>query len=67
MSGLHRIFIDTVWNDIAADRGVLRYLPDVRIIHMHFSNRRALMDKIYRKPTKDHDRAVYEAWRNGGE
>ena len=63
LPGLDRLYIDTVWKDIATDREVLRYLPDVKITHLHFSNRRAMRDAIYRKPTKDNDRALYEAWR----
>ncbi len=62
LHGLDRIYIDTVWNDIAADRGVRRYLPDVKLRHHHFSNRLALMDQTYRKPTKYNDRILYEAW-----
>ncbi len=62
LHGLDRIYIDTVWNDIAADRGVRRYLPDVKLRHHHFSNGLALMDQTYRKPTKDNDRILYEAW-----
>lgn len=63
LPGLTRTYIDTVWNDIASARGVLRYLPDVKITHLHFSNGRALMDSIYRKPEKDADKAIYEQWR----
>ena len=64
LPGLARIYIDTVWNDIARQRGVFRYLPEVKIPHLHFSNRRALMDKTYRKSRKTEDRALYQAWRN---
>ena len=63
LPGLDRLYIDTVWQDIASARGVLRYLSDVKITHLHFSNRRAMRDQTYRKPTKDNDRAVYRAWR----
>jgi len=63
LPGLDRIYIDTVWNDIARDRGVMRYLPDVKMPHLHFSNRRALMDVTYRKQNKARDRAIYEEWR----
>ena len=66
LPGLARTYIDTVWHDIAIERNVLRFLPDVRIPHLHFSNRLALFDQTYRKPTKDQDRALYQAWRNRG-
>ncbi len=61
LHGLDRTYIDTVWNDIAVERGVRRYLPDVKLRHHHFSNRLAMMDQTYRKPTKDNDRILYEA------
>ena len=60
--GLDRIYIDTVWNDIAAERNVLRFLPHVMLRHHHFSNRSALMDKTYRKHNKVRDKSIYEAW-----
>lgn len=63
LPGLQRIFIDTVWNDIARHRGTFRYLPGVRMTHRHFSNGKALMDATYRKTGKTADRATYEAWR----
>jgi len=63
LPGLDRVYIDTVWNDIGRARGILRPLPHVSIPHLHFSNRLAPMDAIYRKPRKTQDRAVYQAWR----
>lgn len=63
LKGLQRSYIDTVWSDIATKRGVLRSLPDVRVPHYHFSNRGALMDQTYKKPAKDTDKALYQAWR----
>ena len=62
LPGLDRIYIDTVWNDIAVERGVRRYLPEVKLTHLHFSNRRALRDKTYNKYNKDRDKSLYEAW-----
>lgn len=64
LPGLHRTYIDTVWNAVANERGVLRYLPDVKLTHLHFSNRLAMFDQTYRKPAKTHDRAIYRAWLN---
>ena len=61
LPGLKRLYIDTVWVDIARARGVLRYRPDVTLRHDHFSNGKALFDATYRKPRGD--RAIYDAWR----
>ena len=66
LPGLDRTYIDTVWNDITYEHATFRYLPHVKMTHKHFSNRTALMDHTYRKPTKDRDRALYQAWRNQG-
>lgn len=62
LPGLHRIYIDTVWQQIAKANGVYRYAPEIRLEHHHFSNRRALFDGTYRKSDKSQDRALYEAW-----
>ena len=67
LPGLDRLYIDTVWTDIARDRGVLRYLPDVKITHWHPSVKKALFDPTYRKHHKQADHAVYRAWRDGKE
>jgi len=63
LPGLSRIYIDTVWNDVAQDNEVRRYLSRVKMDHHHFSNGKALMDSTYRKPDKEADKALYEAWR----
>lgn len=63
LPGLHRLYIDTVWGDIASQRGVLRRVPEVVLAHHHFSNGKALMDATYRKPNRDEDRKTYENWR----
>lgn len=60
--GLDRLYIDTVWGDIANSRGVLRRVPDVVLRHAHFSNRRALKDETYKKRNKARDKSIYEAW-----
>lgn len=67
LPGLSRIYIDTVWADIARERGVFRYLPNVKLTHLHFSNGRAFWDATYRKPGKAFDRAVYQAWKTSKE
>jgi len=63
LPGLDRIFIDTVWADVARSRGVLRHAPGVMLRHHHFGNGLALMDGTYRKHHKEEDRAIYEKWR----
>ena len=63
LPGLDRIYIDTVWADIAGALGVLRHAPDVVLRHRHFSNGGALFDATYRKRRKIEDRAIYEAWK----
>lgn len=63
LPGLDRLYIDTVWHDIAKKRGVLRYCPDVILRHHHFSNGKALFDQTYRKERKAQDKLIYETWR----
>jgi hypothetical protein len=60
---LDRLYIDTVWTDIAKARGVYRYLPEVTLAHHHFSNGKALMDSTYRKKNKESDKALYESFK----
>lgn len=63
LPGLDRIYIDTVWSDIAKARGVLRSVPYVVLEHRHFSNGKALMDSTYRKQNKQQDKLIYDKWR----
>ena len=62
LPGLDRLYIDTVWVDIAKSKGVFRSVPDVVLRHAHFSNRGALKDETYKKHNKDRDKSIYEAW-----
>lgn len=64
LPGLSRLFIDTVWGDVARARGTLRHRPDVTLAHHHFSNGKALFDPIYRKPAAKRDREIYTAWKD---
>jgi hypothetical protein len=66
LPGLDRLFIDTAWWDIAEKLGVLRKVPDVVLAHHHFSNKKAMYDKTYKKTRKVEDRACYDAWRKSG-
>lgn len=62
LPGLDRLYIDTVWQQIAEYRGVLRRVPDVTLEHRHFSNGKALMDATYLKHNKPQDKSIYENW-----
>ena len=63
LPGLDRIYIDTVWGDIAKARNVYHETPDVRLEHHHFSNGKALMDSTYKKHRKTQDKFIYDNWR----
>ena len=63
LPGLDRIYIDTVWGDLAKSRGVYREVQDVKLEHHHFSNGKALMDTTYRKHHKTQDKLIYDNWR----
>ena len=62
LPGLDRIYIDTVWRDIAVSRNVYRFLPDVLLEHRHFSCKKALFDQTYVKKNKGNDRLIYHKW-----
>ena len=63
LPGLDRIYIDTVWGDIAKSMGVYREVQSVKLEHRHFSNGKALMDSTYRKHNKAQDKIIYDNWR----
>lgn len=66
LPGLDRIYIDTVWGDVAKRRGVYREVQNVKLEHRHFSNGKALMDATYRKHNKPQDKLIYDNWRQHG-
>ena len=66
LPGLDRLYIDTVWQNIAEFKGVLRHVPEVVLLHKHFSNGGALMDETYKKFKKSEDKAIYENWKQRG-
>jgi hypothetical protein len=45
--GLAHLCMDSFWMDIGRDTGCLKYLPDVVIEHMHWSNGKAEKDAGY--------------------
>jgi hypothetical protein len=65
LPGLDRLYVDTVWQTIARREGLLEYLPQHRMPHLHFSVGAAPRDEIYAKPSAHMDRRIYEAWRRG--
>jgi len=66
LPGLDRIYIDTVWRDVATDLGVLRRVPEVVLEHRHFSNKKARIDATYLKHRKAQDKIIYDNWRQNG-
>jgi len=64
--GLDRLYIDSAWQDIATDRGVLRRVPEVVLEHRHFSNKKARIDATYLKHRKAQDKIIYDNWRQNG-
>jgi len=44
---LRHMYVDTLWRDMSAPVGKLRYLPDVVIEHLHYWNNKAPMDEGY--------------------
>ena len=63
LPGLDRLYIDTVWGEIAKSRGVYREFQNVKLEHRHFSNKKALMDSTYKKYHKTQDKFIYDQWR----
>jgi hypothetical protein len=54
-------YVDNVWKEIAIALDCAVYRPDIRMIHRHFSNGRAQMDRTYRQqPDHETDRFAYE-------
>lgn len=62
LPGLDRLYIDTVWAEVARSRGVLRRVSDVVLSHRHFSTGMAYYDEVYRKRRKGQDLAIYQQW-----
>ena len=60
------LYIDNAWKDIGKGIGNLRYLPDVIIEHMHYTNNKSRIDHRYMKTNAPDqfakDQAAYERW-----
>ncbi len=61
---LRRLYIDTIWNEIAVSEGARVYAPEIKVTHLHPAAGRGLVDSVYRKSEKELDRAAYERWKS---
>jgi hypothetical protein len=65
---VQHVFADDCWTEIAREAGCLRYVPEVIIRHLHWSNGTAPRDVTYLE--RDHlwpaDEAAYHAWQREG-
>lgn len=59
------MYIDDVWRSLGEGLGVLRYLPDVVIEHMHPGAAKGELDEGYRRAdaSTEDDRRAFEVWR----
>jgi hypothetical protein len=63
------LYIDDAWRELAGEIGILHFLPDLVIEHMHPAVGKAESDAGYLRANAEevvnHDRAVYQSWRRG--
>jgi hypothetical protein len=61
------LFVDNAWRDLGVGAGVLRYLPDVAIEHMHPLAGKGEWDPGYEQAngpdSVERDKAAYHRWR----
>lgn len=62
LPGLRALYADNFYSEYARRRGKLHYLPEVKMLHMHFSNGMAPYDKTYVKTGTENDKEIYEKW-----
>lgn len=63
--GLKHWYVDNVWKSIADALGCGLYLPQVKMIHRHYVNGRAPLDRTYRgQPDPIIDERVYQKFMN---
>jgi hypothetical protein len=62
------VFADNVWLDLGREAGCLRYVPEVRVEHLHYTAGLSPHDQTYadRDPFWAQDEAAYQAWRRDG-
>jgi len=59
--GLKHWFVDNVWKALADNLNCGVFLPQVKMMHLHYVNGRAQMDRTYREqPSHIADQVVYE-------
>lgn len=65
---LRHLFCDNVWRELGK-MTTFKYLPNVKLTHLHRWNQTAPDDKTYQeandKIKRDLDKAAFEAWRDG--
>jgi hypothetical protein len=66
------LYVDNAWRSVAEGAGVLHYLSDLYIEHMHpaHPDKKAEWDEGYKRVNSEemysHDRAAFESWRASG-
>lgn len=64
------LFVDNAWTDLGKHLGVLRFLPDVVIEHLHPFAGKGTWDDGYERANNqgviDRDRVAFEHWRDRG-
>jgi len=63
----NHFYLDNAWKDLGEALGILRYLPQVKIEHLHFSYGKSDIDDTYRHTMRvgSADAAKYSVWRHG--
>lgn len=68
--GLVHLYLDNCWLALGKRMDRIRYLPDVVLEHMHFLNRKAPDDDLYREVNSlernRDDKLAFERWLAGG-
>jgi len=63
----HHQYVDNAWAEVGRALGILRYLPDVVVEHMHPAYQKAELDDTYRSvyslPQASIDHANFLAWK----
>lgn len=64
--GFRHLFVDNAWRALGERLGTLRYLPDLRVTHLHPHAGRAEWDATYAEAnspeTDSHDRWEFDRW-----
>ena len=67
---LEHMYVDDAWRELGRAAGVLRYLPDVVMEHMHPAVGKGEWDELYHRVNAEaavfRDRARYQAWLRSG-